>query len=310
VPRIALCFPGQGSQTAGMAAGIVDTDAGRALLDVASADGVDLEQAFAGSDEDLRPTELAQPALFLVENVLGEQLREHAIEVVAVAGHSVGEYAAAGYAGALPAAGLMGLVIERGRAMAAMQEGTMAAVIGMDPDDVAGICRGLEQASGTVVVANINAPGQVVISGTVAGVEAASARCRQAGARRVMPLNVSGAFHSPLMREAGDAFAARLERVELQDPTLPVVCNVDGREATTAADLRDRMRRQLTSAVQWTETVRRLVTLGAEALVEVGPGSVLSGLNRRIAPDVPCLSVSSLDEAASLPGRLGVAADG
>ena len=287
-----------------MATGLLETETGAALLGVAAAQGLDLEKALGGSDDELRPTEVAQPALFFVEHVLSRALDPHDLEVIAVAGHSVGEYAAVGAAGAAARDDLMRLVIERGRAMAAMQDGTMAAVIGMDPDDVEGICRNVEPASGTVVVANINAPGQVVISGSIAGVAAASARCRQEGARRVLELNVSGAFHSPLMHEAAETFAARLDAVEIDDPATPVVCNVDGDVAATAADLRDRLRRQLTSAVQWIDSVHRLVALGAEAIVEVGPGSVLSGLNRRIAPDTPVLGVQTLADAETLPQRL------
>ncbi|MGD0834817.1 MAG: acyltransferase domain-containing protein [Candidatus Dormibacteria bacterium] len=299
--RIALCFPGQGSQTPGMAAGLDGTDLGGRLRAVAAAAGVDLAPAWGGDDDAaLRRTEIAQPALVLTEMVLAAALPSR-LDVVVVAGHSVGEFAACAAAGALAPEDALRLVIERSRLMAAMTQGTMAAVLGLDAVELARLC---ERVDGTVVVANLNAPGQVVISGTEDAVAAAGDLARTAGARRVVPLRVGGAFHSPLMADAAAAFARAMDAAPLRAPRVPVVTNVGADPVTDVEILRDRMRRQMGSPVQWEASVRRMVEMGVQALVEVGPGAVLTGLARRAAPGIPALCVDSLSAAADLAGRL------
>ena len=283
-----------------MADGLTGLPIAAEMLDAAHASGLDLGAALSGDDDHLRPTEIAQPALLFVECALRSTLPAD-LDVVAVAGHSVGEYAAAVAAHALQPADAMRVVIERGRAMAAMHEGTMCALIGIDVDAATAVCEETQRETGEiVVVANHNAPGQLVISGSVAGVDAAAKLALARGARRAIPLNVSGAFHSPLMRSAATAFGAVLDAVSVADPHPPVVCNVDARDVRSAAGLRERLRAQLTSPVLWIDCVHQLVDLGAEMLVEVGPGTVLSGLARRIAPDVRVVSVNTPDAAARL----------
>lgn len=283
-----------------MADGLTDLPIAAEMLSAAESSGLNLRAALSGDDEHLRPTEIAQPALLFVECALRSTLPDD-LDVVAVAGHSVGEYAAAVAAHALQPGDAMRLVIERGRAMAAMRDGTMCALIGIDVDVATTICDETQHETGeVVVVANLNAPGQLVISGSTAGVDAAAKLALSRGARRAIPLNVSGAFHSPLMTSAATRFETALDGVSVADPHPPVVCNVDASDVHTGAELRDRLRAQLTSPVRWIECVRRLVDLGAEALVEVGPGTVLSGLARRIAPDVRTVSIGSADAAASL----------
>lgn len=287
-----------------MADGMTSLPIAVEMLEAAQSAGLDLGAALQGDDEHLRPTEIAQPALLFVECALRSTLPDD-LDVVAVAGHSVGEYAAAVAANALRPADAMRLVIERGRAMAGMRDGTMCALIGIDVDAATAACEETQRETGEiVVVANHNAPGQLVISGSTAGVDAAAKLALSRGARRAIPLNVSGAFHSPLMAAAARRFGRVLDSAAIADPQPPVVCNVDARDVRTAAALRDRLRAQLTSPVRWIDCVHRLVELGAETLVEVGPGSVLSGLARRIAPDVGTVSVSTPDAAA----RLDVAA--
>ncbi|MEO8897093.1 MAG: ACP S-malonyltransferase [Candidatus Dormibacter sp.] len=289
--RIALCFPGQGSQAAGMADTLLDDPLAVRLLRVAAEDGLDLAAALRGSDEQLRPTEVAQPALTLVELVLAARLPAD-LDVVGVAGHSVGEYAAMSVAGAYAPEDVMRLVVRRGREMAAMTEGTMAAVLGLDATAVEDACAEVRGRGEVVVVANLNAPGQTVISGTAPGVEQAGGLVRDRGARRVMALNVSGAFHSPLMAPAAARFAAVIDATPRHELRIPVVCNVDGAIVEEAAGLPARLAAQLDSAVRWMDCVAGLVTLGAEWIVEVGPGSVLTGLARRIAPAITAASVS------------------
>lgn len=305
-PRVALCFPGQGSQTASMAAGLEATDLGGRLLASAATLGADLGPAFGADEELIRPTEVAQPALVFTEVVLAAALPRD-LSVVAVAGHSIGELAAYAVAGALLPEAALRLAVLRGRLMAAMRDGTMAAVLGLDAATVTRLCA---ESEGVVAVANLNGPGQVVVSGEVDAVSAFSVTARAAGARRVLPLKVSGAFHSPLMAGAASEFARVLEGIELRAPSVPVVTNVDAAAVSDAAGLRARLGRQMVSAVHWAESVERLVALGAEVLVEVGPGEVLTGLARRIAPGVRALSVASLSAAAGLSERLAADAPG
>lgn len=282
-----------------MARGLLDHPLAVRLIEVAHSEGLDLATALQGSDDDLRATEVAQPALLLVELVLSAMLPD-GVDVVGVAGHSVGEYAAVTVAGAYAPDDVMRLVIRRGREMAGMTDGTMAAILGVDVDAVEAACAQTRAHGEVVVVANVNAPGQTVISGTAAGVDAASSRARDAGARRVIPLNVSGAFHSPLMAPAAARFATAIAATPRHQLTTAVVCNVDGATVKQAAALPDRLTRQLESPVRWVDCVGGLRALGAETLVEVGPGSVLTGLARRIDPAIRTASVSDRARAQAL----------
>jgi len=313
VTRVALVFPGQGSQAAGMGADLLDVAPAPELLDVAAGAGIDLRRAFAGDEEGLRPTEVAQPALLLVESVLAVRLRSvtPGVEVVGVAGHSVGEYAALVAAGVLEPAVAMRLVTARGRAMAAMREGGMTALLGASEEVATAICAEVSASGcGVVVVANLNGPGQVVISGERAALDAAAALARERGVRRAMPLRVSGAFHSPLMSAAAEEVGALIDAAPLAPATVPVVCNVDGAPVRDPDALRDRLRRQLASPVRWSDCVGGLAGLGAEVLVEVGPGSVLSGLTGRIDPGLRTLQVASAAAASDLRAALAGAPHG
>ena len=293
-----------------MGDGLLDRPAAGPLLDAAAAAGLDLRTALGGDDDALRPTEIAQPALLFAGAVLTSELPGD-LEVVGVAGHSVGEYAALSAAGALQPTEAMRLVVERGRRMAAMREGTMTALLGAEEALALEICAAVEASgAGPVVVANLNAPGQVVLSGTRQGIEMASAMARERGVRRAMPLNVSGAFHSPLMAEAAEAFAGVLDAAAFVDARVPVVCNVDGEAVRDAGGLRERLRRQLVSPVRWVDCVEALVALDCDALIELGPGSVLSGLARRIAPGLRAVSASSTGAVGELPRTLEAVAHG
>jgi [acyl-carrier-protein] S-malonyltransferase len=313
VTRVALVFPGQGSQAAGMGADLLDLPPAPELLEVAAAAGIDLRGALAGDEEGLRPTEIAQPALLLVEAMLALRLREAAagVTVVGVAGHSVGEYAALVAAGVLEPTVALRLVAARGLAMAGMREGGMTALLGATEELATEVCAEVGAAGGgVVVVANLNGPGQVVISGERAALEAAAALARERGVRRAMPLRVSGAFHSPLMAGAAEEVGRLIDAAPLADAAVPVVCNVDGVPVRDAAAIRNRLRRQLASPVRWSDCVAGLAGLGAEALVEVGPGAVLSGLAGRISPGLRSLQVPSAAAAAELGGALAAAPHG
>jgi [acyl-carrier-protein] S-malonyltransferase len=253
------------------------------LLDAAEAlSGFDL-RAFAadGPADRLADTRIAQPLLYLADWAWGKTLLDLGIRPFAMAGHSLGELAALAIAGVYsPEAGLE-LVVERSKLMAVAASnhpGTMSAVLGLDGDTVASALAGLDG----VWVANDNAPGQVVISGTNNAVADAATRLAEAGARRVIPLSVAGAFHSPIMESAGAAFADLLIGAEFDEARIPVYQNTDPTPATDGDVIRERLIAQITSPVRWTETMVALVAGGPATIIEAGPGSVLSGLAKRV----------------------------
>lgn len=291
--RAALVFPGQGSQRVGMLSDVPEIESLERLLDAAEAlSGRELRSiALHGVPENLTDTRVAQPLLYLADWAWGITLLESGIEPVALAGHSLGELAALAVAGVFsPEAGLE-LVVERSKLMAATAAavpGGMAAVIGMDRDAIAVAISGIDG----VWVANDNAPGQVVISGTFEGLESATEALKLAGARRVVPLAVAGPFHSPLMEPARFAFAELLTGARFYDARIPVLQNTDPTPETSADRIRERLIDQITSPVRWTETMQALLAAGPVTLIEAGPGAVLTGLAKRVE-GITALSVES-----------------
>lgn len=303
--QVVLLFPGQGSQTPGMAADVADAyPAAREALDaVDAALGVPLSQLMAeGPAETLTETRNAQPALLAHGAALWAVLRDAlAGRVVAGAGHSLGEFTAYHAAGALTLAAAARLVRTRGELMFASgteRPGAMAALLG-DPDrPIEAICEDATREAGTVVPANYNCPGQLVISGEVAGVERAMALAKAAGVKRAIRLPVSGAFHSPLMQEAQGGLEQALDAAGLTDPGFPIYANVTAQPVATASDARSLLSRQLTAPVRWTDTVQALAAAYPDALyLELGPGTVLAGLVRKTAP---ALRVASCGTAAQV----------
>jgi [acyl-carrier-protein] S-malonyltransferase len=295
----ALVFPGQGSQSSGMGRSLIEAGYQRSLLALAMEQGIDLERLLVrGEADDLRPTEIAQPALFYSGVALGNILIEGGMVPVVAAGHSLGEYCAVVVAGSLTPEEGMRLVLERGRLMAAAPQGTMAAVLGLERPALSELC--LQAAAGgeCCVIANDNSPGQLVVSGTRKGIERLSELAKAAGAKRVLPLNVGGAFHSPLMVDSAAAFAAVLDRVEIAEPRFPVAAGVSGTISQTAAEIRTGLRLQLAGPVLWADTVRAMAATGAERFLECGPGATLGGLIRRILPEAETGSVDSPQTAA------------
>jgi [acyl-carrier-protein] S-malonyltransferase len=281
--RTALVFPGQGSQRHGMLAALPDQDAVSRLLDAAEAlSGLDLRDiAAVGTPEQLADTRAAQPLLYLADWAWGTAVLEAGLQPEALAGHSLGELAALAIAGVFSVEAGLELVVERSRLMALCAvetPGGMMAVIGME----AAVVTELVDRLAGVWVANDNAPGQIVLSGTHAGLEAAACALNEAGARRLVPLNVAGPFHSPLMQPAARAFADVLERATLADAAIPVYQNADPTPSMDAHVLRARLEAQITSPVRWTETMTALRDSGVTVLVEAGPGGVLKGLARRV----------------------------
>lgn len=250
-----------------------------------------------GPEERLQLTEQAQPAILAHSAALLAVVKDGLSGIAAAAGHSLGEYSAYVAAGTLTAIGAAQLVRKRGELMrdaGARRPGAMAAVLGLATDEVTRVCRESSHEGELVVPANLNTPDQTVISGDPPAVERAGAACKSAGAKRVLPLKVSGAFHSPLMAPAADGLRTVLAEANLTDPAFPVVANAAAEPVRTARDARRLLEEQLTAPVRWVECVRQLVALAPGArFVELGPGNVLGGLVRRIVPDAECVSIAS-----------------
>ena len=284
---IAFIFPGQGSQKVGMGQALANAfPECRAVFDEADAAlGEPLSRlCFEGPDDQLRLTENTQPALLTTSIAAARLLDARGIRPAVMAGHSLGEYSAHVAAGTFSIADAVRIVRRRGRYMqeaVPVGTGAMAAVLGLDRDLVAQACA--EAAEGEVVSpANLNAPGQVVISGTSGGVLRAGERARALGARRVVPLPVSAQFHCALMRPAEERLAPELRAMAVSTPRVPVVANVDAQMKTDAASAIEALVRQVSAPVRWEEVVSVLASAGVRAYVEVGPGTVLSGLVRKI----------------------------
>lgn len=277
--KTAYIFPGQGSQFPGMAKNLYENNAiakqmfekANEILDFRITDIM-----FDGTAEDLKRTDVTQPAVFLHSVILARCLQDFAPDMVA--GHSLGEFSALAASGAIDFEDALRLVAIRARAMqkaCQMRHGTMAAVMKMDLEIIEDICSGC---NGIVVAANLNSQFQTVISGEYEAVEEACAKLKEAGARRALILPVGGAFHSPLMEPARAELAAGIEKAHFSSPVCPVYQNVTAKASTDPEVIKTNLLRQLTSPVRWVETVRNMMTDGAARFVEIGPGKVLQGL--------------------------------
>ncbi len=302
--KIAFLFPGQGSQYPGMGRELAENLAcARAVFEeVDRALGFSLSKlCFEGPAEELRLTANTQPAILAVSTAAAEALAEKGIQPDYVAGHSLGEYSALVAAGAIRLQDAARLVRKRGQYMqeaVPMGEGTMAALLGLEPAAVEQVCR--EAAQGQVVSpANWNSPGQVVIAGHATAVQRAIDLAKTRGAKRAVRLDVSAPFHCALMRHAAERLAVDLDASDFSDLRVPLVNNVDARVLRSAMDARDGLKRQVTASVQWQQSIRTLRAEGVDLFVEVGPGKVLAGLLRQIDREVTCLrveDVATLDE--------------
>lgn len=304
---LGFVFPGQGSQAVGMLADVAGEYA--QVQEHFERAGEAISQPLwqivtQGPDTDLVRTEITQPAILTASIALWSIWQAQGGSTPAcLAGHSLGEYSALVCGGALSFDDAVRLVHRRGRLMqeaVPQGEGAMAAILGLDDEQVESACA---EITGVVSAANYNAPGQVVIAGSAAAVEAAAERCKALGARRAALLPVSGPFHCALMRPAQEAFAAELDAVSLQMPQIPVVHNVDATVAGDTAELRRKLLEQISQPVQWTACVQTMVERGVSRLVECGPGRVLGGLVKRIDKSVDTVSAGTLDGLREALGR-------
>jgi [acyl-carrier-protein] S-malonyltransferase len=300
----AFLFPGQGAQFVGMARDLVEQDerTRRFLSEAEARLQMPLRQVMLeGPEAALQATETAQPAIVFHSLALLGHLDDRGLTPAAVAGHSLGEFAALVAAGGLSPLDALAAVQARGRAMAAASAPAtgMAAVLGLADQVVERLCA---ESAGAVVAANFNGPGQVVISGTNSGLDAIESALLQAGAKRVVRLPVSAAFHSPLMAPAAEAFGRAWQQVPLEPLSLPQVFNTDARVHASPDDVRPLMVRQLTGPVRWAASVERLAALGIQGFVEIGPRRTLTGLVKKILPSA---SVANVEDLPSLSAYLG-----
>jgi [acyl-carrier-protein] S-malonyltransferase len=306
VTKIAFMFPGQGSYEAGMGREIAEAvPEAMAVYDAGSkAAGIDLKHlCFYAPVEELLDTKNQQPALVATSLAINEAIRVRGIVPDFVVGHSVGEFAALGAAGSIPAAEAIGLVRERGLAMAEAAEahpGSMAAILGLADEVVESLCRKIAN----VWPANYNCPGQIVISGEDPAVEECCAQAEEEGARRAIRLRVSGAFHSPLVARAADRLRPAIDKVSFVDPRAAFMSTVTAK-LEDAQRYRELLLEQLTAPVRFTQAGRELIGKGVTTFVEVGPGNVLSGLLKRIDRGVKTIQVSNLEGLAELEEAVG-----
>jgi [acyl-carrier-protein] S-malonyltransferase len=301
IPGLVFLFPGQGSQAAGMGKELAFNHvvARRTFDEANEALGYDLGKlCFEGPDDRLRLTEITQPAILTVSIAAARVLTELGIVPSFVAGHSLGEYSAHVAAGTLGFADAVRTVRNRGKYM---QEavpvgiGAMAAILALAMDQIRAACKeAIAAFPGQVCEpANINSPGQVVISGSKGAVERAAEICRHKGAKRAVMLPVSAPFHCSLMQPAQDRLAADLHALTFHAPEIPVLCNIEAVPVSDAAKSRDTLIRQVTGPVQWENSMRALIAKGATQFLEAGPGAVLTGLLRQIDKSQPCLNVEN-----------------
>ncbi|MEK5028781.1 ACP S-malonyltransferase [Paenibacillus sp. FSL M7-1046] len=306
--KIAFVFPGQGAQAVGMGKDVYDAlPDSRAVFEKGDEVlGFPLSKlVFEGPDSELKQTVNTQPALVTTSVAYLEALNKHGLKPDYVAGHSLGEYSALVASGVLSYEDAVRLVRLRGRFMEEAVpggQGAMAAVLGAEREALAELCNNISAEGNPVELANVNCPGQIVVSGSLEGVNAVVQRVKEAGGKRAIPLEVSGPFHSSLMKEAAERLAAELKGVTFNAPSVPVIANVTASPVTDPEEIRGLLVRQVFSPVLWQDSVEWLIAAGVDTFVEIGSGSVLAGLIRKIDKNVKVININSLESIQTVNG--------
>lgn len=304
--KIAFVFPGQGAQAVGMGKDVYDAlPNSRAVFEKGDEVlGFPLSKlVFEGPDSELKQTVNTQPALLTASVAYLEALREQGLKPDYVAGHSLGEYSALVAAGVLSYEDAVTLVRLRGRFMEEAVpggQGAMAAVLGAEREALAVLCQTVSEESGVVELANVNCPGQIVVSGSQEGVNGVVQRVKEAGGKRAITLEVSGPFHSSMMRAAADRLAEELKKVTFNTPNVPVIVNVTASPVTDPEEIRELLVRQVYSPVLWQDSIEWLIADGVDTFVEIGSGSVLAGLIRKIDKTVKVININTLESVQTV----------
>ena len=297
----AWIFPGQASQKVGMGKDLFEnTMIGKKYYEIAN-DLLDTDiqsVSFNGPEELLKKTKYTQPAIFIISTIIGQIMIENGYSADGVAGHSLGEYSALVVAGAFDFVSGLELVKLRSESMhnaGKINPGTMAAIIGMSANEVETLCN-RNSSDQLVVAANYNTENQIVVSGHIEAIESLINKAKEYGARMAVPLNVSGAFHSPLMIPAREELADKLDSIEILDINIPLYSNVDAKPITKGKDIKNSLIRQLESPVLWYNSIQQMIKDGYNSFIEIGPGKVLQGLNRKIDSAVPTKGIQSYED--------------
>ena len=300
--KTAVIFPGQGAQYVGMAKDFYDSfeDSKKVFDEADDVLDIELKKICFEENDDINKTEYTQPAMVAAEVAIYEHLKNAGLKADVFAGLSLGEYSALVAAGAMTLADGIKTVRRRGILMqneVPLGMGGMAAVIAMDADKIAEIC---ENTPGKVQIANYNCPGQIVISGEAEAVKAASAALAEAGAKRVIPLNVSGPFHSQMLVPAGEKLYDFLQGIDVAEGFAPYYCNADAEEITDASKVKELLKRQVYSSVRWQQTIENMIADGVDTFIEVGPGKTLTGFMKKINREVKSINIATVDDLAKL----------
>ncbi len=299
--KTAFIFPGQGAQYCGMGKDFYEKyDTAREIYELAEqATGMDVASLCFEEDERLHITEYTQIAMLTTEVAILRVLEDKGLKADCCAGLSLGEYGALAAARVMEPKDLFSLIRSRGIFMqeAYPTGGAMTAVLGLDADVIRGVC---EETEGIVSIANDNCPGQIVITGEEKAVQAAAAKLLETGAKRCVPLKVSGPFHSALLEGAGDKLAEKLADVEVHTPVIPYLCNVEAAPVTEATRVKELLARQVSSSVRWRETMERMLADGVDTFIEIGPGKTLTGFLRKISRDITVYNVEKVEDMEKL----------